>query len=72
MYSSNYTLGQNKKYISGGPTYPNFLPPTLKLCFEKYMFCFSFTFYNSPGCFILHIYTIMRLQLSQEDEFNAQ
>ena len=55
-------------YGSGNPTYPKFWPPILKLFIEKSGPCSAFPvcYIKSTGCFILHIYIIARLKLSQE------
>ena len=55
----------------GNPTNPNFLAPTLNFFFKNVLH-FLYVLISLPGCFILHIYTILRLKLSQEDATNAQ
>ena len=46
--------------------------PTVKLFIENsHVLLFPICLNKSPGCFILHIYTIVRLKLSQDAD-NAQ
>ena len=57
---------------SGNLTYTNFLPPTLKLFLKNLCSAFRVHINKLSGRDILHICTIIRLKLSQEDEYKAQ